>query len=775
MARDIYVLLYTLGGGNDNVNYAAASNADPDGPGPLQRPVYADWQLEEMARFAINVVDALDPDNVIDAFEYDRNLADGWNLDDNPYTNIDQIPANDRGLVFGVEAQTLTLSEVLVLQSARTTPSDHAATAYNDTQTDRFFTFVELQNASPLPVDLSNGAWRIVVQPGLPAERRLKFRYDGRNNQAFIPGNGLYTIGSVGRADGGLDTFTDGAGNTVVRSSDFRVDADGDARFQRICPQVAEPSPPQATEDRPPASNLDLVHNRDFDIANPNNGARFSLTDAAGTVLTVRGGLLNAGTVNEDVQIILQRRAHPTRQEPISETDVDANADNPWITVDVFRGFNGGAPGILPAIRNFGIQSNDSLAQVQAHLQSLTAVERGVPLDRSSTGINNTNTIAPNTVGQPTNYNAPASSRVWQPHFDRDFSSVIELLSVPLYGPDDVTALLATGGILQTEGPNAQALGGYRAFVAQAKFLQPRHPANVGAPLPDTNLDNRWYRILEFLEVPSRMLGSILTQYAPGVSADQLNRVPGKLQLNTLRHQANLFALLDDPNTFNLAFQDTRDPGRDWWLEFQKARDGIDPLTLQPGFGPALLLPGNPASRPFRSFAHAGEPGALALERTLLRRLFLDDEDLNENGTVNLPADKALGEDFNGNGLPDGNPAGTRRLFEARIAADLQPNQNLVDYHTRHRLLAKVANQSTNRSHVFFCWITVGFFQAYQPDPNNPDVVVIGKELTDQQRRRGFFVVDRSLLEDAYEPAQNPANPGTFDFRKFVQYRQTLD
>ena len=39
----------------------------------------------------------------------------------------------------------------------------------------------------------------------------------------------------------------------------------------------------------------------------------------------------------------------------------------------------------------------------------------------------------------------------------------------------------------------------------------------------------------------------------------------------------------------------------------------------------------------------------------------------------------------------------------------------------------------------------------------------------DQPVRRGFFIVDRTLLEDAWSPTM-----GTYDFRKFVQYRKTI-
>ena len=81
LARDIYTLLYLTGGGNDAINYATASNQPVAGV----RPVYTDDQFREMAQFAVNLVDALDPDTNITVFEYDKDLSNGWNLDDNAY------------------------------------------------------------------------------------------------------------------------------------------------------------------------------------------------------------------------------------------------------------------------------------------------------------------------------------------------------------------------------------------------------------------------------------------------------------------------------------------------------------------------------------------------------------------------------------------------------------------------------------------------------------------------------------------------------------------
>ena len=181
LARDIYVMLYLFGGGQDvdstavPLNYAATSNGITSAGPPVQRPLYQDWQLAEMAQFAVNYVDALDRDDTITMFEYDKNLADGWNLDDNAFgpTSNDGT-TTDRGFVFGVETQQLAFSEVLVIVSRMVksylppnTPKDHLATQLDDSKTDRTFTYLELHNVSPYPVPVNNLNWQVaLVSPG---------------------------------------------------------------------------------------------------------------------------------------------------------------------------------------------------------------------------------------------------------------------------------------------------------------------------------------------------------------------------------------------------------------------------------------------------------------------------------------------------------------------------------------------------------------------------------------------------------------------------------
>lgn len=915
MARDIYVLLYLLGGGQDAVNYAKTSNA----PGVNGRPVYQDWQLAEMAQFAINVVDSLDRDDTISMFEYDKDLSDGWNLDDDPTTVelTGAFPSGllDRGIVFGVEAQQLAFNEALVVVSRKVTsggnPYDHPATQFDDKAWDRTFTYLELYNVSPYGVPLNNGNWQIVnldpgilypylpltpqqTQPGTTTTQTVPSSNSGIALSALTLADGVfgtipaqggqpgvvqpsqpYTIGSRSYIPG-----TDDQGGTPLAST-FNVDPN----WVSGAPNLVQMVPAAGA-----TLGLDLVSSTN---GTPNaNGvySRYTLTKADYSPLAGNGVLSAIGqfcdmtygattpgnatlstAYNSTVPayvttFALRRRLNLNRPAPpIGTAQYNANdeQDNPFIEVDriSYRNYdNSGTDGtsaIAPPttapqygtffqLRDPGIMTTPSVTDIQPQLMRLVSKERRQPLDGYEAGAASNNTVAmtytslippwpstapvftsntgfpmsrvgyyqnqnqygnvvtrttysENTIGGPpnsifappdnvllpnttTNANNATVFPLWQPHFDRDFASVGELLSVPLYGPSFVTQSLApkdsnssTLNSLAVEAPLAPtATGYYQPLAAQAKIFRPQHPLNVGSPtIPQ--YDNRWYRVLELLDVPSRanqqIENNLQSQY-PWLFPQALQRVPGKMNINQIRYGENLFALLDDPGQFNVFgynagignvnnpgngwYTDNYDANRNWWTELLKARDGKDPTATNAynnanGTSVSLYMPGSPASRPFRPMSYfdnsnAGTNNYNSIDDTLLRA---------------TPLDSTLG-------------LNQRRLFEARSQTDLTATGNTIDYYTRQRLLSKIAGNTTQRSNVFLVWVSVGFFEAYQPDPNNPAVVQIGAEMTDQARRRGFFVVDRSMLEDAWVPDfTNPAN-GYFDYSKFIQYRKTL-
>ncbi|MFO0949345.1 MAG: hypothetical protein U1D30_26105 [Planctomycetota bacterium] len=66
----------------------------------------------------------------------------------------------------------------------------------------------------------------------------------------------------------------------------------------------------------------------------------------------------------------------------------------------------------------------------------------------------------------------------------------------------------------------------------------------------------------------------------------------------------------------------------------------------------------------------------------------------------------------------------------------------------RNRLLAKIAGNTTTRSNVYACWMTVGFF-AVEPGTENSSVPCLNEEIGIDNgtnvRHRVFFIVDRSI------------------------------
>ncbi|MBN69212.1 MAG: hypothetical protein CME32_08045 [Gimesia sp.] len=792
MARDIYVLLYTLGGGNDTVQYNTNSTA------------YNQTQLKEMAQFAVNVVDALDPDDVITRFEYDTNLANGWGLDDNPYTIGDG--ATERAEVFGVEAQKLTLSEFLAIKAPKVedssmNPVNHDATEYDD-EKDRYFSYIELRNAGTRTVSFANDAWQIRLEPrvdsvsnphyadldSLPIDsgfagdsfkRRLTLR------SGAVGGGGIYSIRSAGDNEN-IDPMSG-----MPRESYFRVDPN----FSGGAPTYSTIVPRDITS---PAT----------DLITDDDTSDFFLTSEAVTTtpLANRGDFLNGSNADDGSTsfnrltfiVRLMRRAHLGRTSP-GFSDADNNADNPWVEVDSM---------IVSDMEEFALQESDMSTQIQTQLNELKSKERAQPLHGRGAGqathaAGNSGTgYRANTVGT-TNSNTGAGSLgvdgapgiatfdddgdttpdnaaergwafsddrprfdIWQPHFDRDFASVVELFSIPIVGPNRVTRDLATEDGWQTRTDTTTLVD--RAndvrFAGIQKFLDPSGPNdNLGV----VNDDNRWYRLLEFVEVPTRahlQLGNPL--------ADP--RVPGRINLNTIRHPSVLAALLDDSDAFllNLAVNDRNPPlaaphlgGANWWLQFQNSRDPI--CYGIPGLaGNEPHIPGNPKvvdeqAVPFRS-----------LQRNI-------PTNNNQTQVRNLRENtifRSLPGDYSSTNY---NP---RLLFEVATGAEHLGTAgplNKVDFHTRNRLLSKIAANTTTRSNTFVVFMSVAYFEASGAGTTNyGSPVQIGDRLSpfdparneNQPDYRGFFVIDRTRAEQAFEPST-----GKFDhWKNLIRYRHTI-
>lgn len=831
MARDIYVLLYMFCGGQDNVPYHTATNA--------QRALYTENQLREMAQFAVNLVDSLDRDQVITKFEYDKNLSDGWMVvnpnttptppDDNPFNGDEDTTYNPgnarydyrypedgqvRGVVYGVEAQQLTLSEFLairskkVLNNAGNAGEDHLATAHTDTE-DRHYAYIELHNASPHPVSVGGGHWQLVLQPSDtqtpdPDQVRTVILWDNRTltNGAPIQSGNKFTIGSA--ADSHTQAI-DKPGTTTGEKlhSEFWVNKDH-------IPSAMNNAAPVRIAPRQTTTNwLDLLEEHIRPTTNlPNGKRRFRVTDGDGTDLTATAGSLLSGvpsataTTDLKLRIVLRRRVHSRRQvDPTNQADVPSATttngtleDNPWVEVDSMIYRRRSQPNSVPNIITnhqdweFTIKRDDNAAAnpkpIENELKCLRARQRVQPFDartayswetisRPQVGgpaqpywPNSPATVITNSLGA-TNVLDPSAARapaLWQHHPDRDFASIGELLAIPLSAPWEITnsnviwspdidedtngnGILDPGEDLNGNGQlDTYVTGAFRGLSLLTQVRQEdsddngqlgsgedlngngqldpsrSHTAGYNKFLrtrgtSGTQQDgNRWYRLFSFAEVRTR------TDNFPSVQLPDYKkfRVPGRINLNTVRHPEVLGALLDEPQLQGLTGQafmvDTLGVNR--WYQFLESRNGLDPFT-------SLFLPGTPTSQPFRDFGFIYR-GEKSIDDTLFR---------------SMPLDKNAG--------PDGWFTG-RRLF------DLGNSQ--TNFLSRPRLLSKIAGNTTTRSNVFHVFLQVSWFEAYR-NPRNGNLR-IGARLKDAASHRAFFVLDRSRILEHLKPTHLSNNPG---------------
>ena len=772
LARDIYTMLWMLGSKPD-INNDGTVNAN-DSPVSANRYTVANGYpdndsngrsdiIDEMAQFAVNVVDAMDHDSVITKFEYDVNLADGWSNTPGAFT-------------YGVESQILSLSEALWIKSMPVPSSggggnaDHYATLYDDSQMDeRQFLFIELRNVLPFTVNFEDDTWRVsrypVGQGPLTGTPAASITFQSGGGKFVGPGNNFL----IGAHDGAFDVVGGpdaGKDQAAIFWLDHNVDGTtvpmGGLDYFPLVPYLDSNLRPQgmtlgeAQEDYPnPTCDLDLCHERDI-----NTNSFFESTNTVGYFLS---GLV--GTSTSQFDIVLERRQTLQGLGKMS-------ADNDWVEVDR----------ITVNDDTFQIPDNTaSHTDVRNQFRNLRSDERREPLFAANdadgvvpyTGSNwflrhtlggpditdsgdepfganpstGTPVAAPNAgLAHQRNSVLPNNTRfqIWQPHFDRGFTSVYDLLSVTVLRPEtliyhDRTAGSVEGGLVEVGQTRLRGV-----HTAGVRFLnpQPALPAEL-AGVQLEHYENRWYRLLEFLTVPSHTSDEV---------ADEMNfrrRVPGKVNLNTLRHEHVLGAVINDPNQLTLAdsYVPTDDrfstsPQRNWYLEMRRARDGVNP---NPAFtmAPPIMPPGTPFASPFRPLSfddplNTADP----LASTILRR-----------GVD--PGTSMTGFDTIG-------------LLEARDPGDITTDQ--IDYHTRHRILSKIANLTTNRSHVYVIFGGFQFHEAYDANAGgNFPQVRIGARMNDIPAYRELIVVDMSRTEEAFDAAT-----GAFDFRGFILHREVL-
>ncbi len=323
-------------------------------------------------------------------------------------------------------------------------------------------------------------------------------------------------------------------------------------------------------------------------------------------------------------------------------------------------------------------------------------------------------------VGDPPDATGPFPWLTWN---NRPFVSQLELTLVPA---------VRSSKLLQTYGMTP----------AISEPYAPSVPANV--PFPhllnffqsdaDAGDSPQFHRVLEYLRVPSRFVGTEL-QGNPSVFVGGTNHVfhppfnlisryrdPGRVNINTVfSHNVWLGLMNYFPGMSN------GDPASDTtWQRFVSSRRGYagaDMWSLDAPIPPTPPLPTRFAN-PFRSSVGAS---------------LVPLSDLERRG-VNVTLLRAQGID------PD---TATTPLF-ANTSANPYNNASRNPYF-RYEGLQRLGNLVTTRSNVYAIWITVGYFEveACGVDAAHPDGYALGRELgTDTgeiERHRAFYIFDRSI------------------------------
>jgi hypothetical protein len=838
LARDIYVLLYATGGaGIDPATGFVRNFTEPnDASAPIGSSLYTHEQLRRMAQFAVNLVDAMDSDNIPTKFEYDKNLGPsgppatatigGWNMDDDPFaTNAtdtsrgwnEDVPSTDplvtgnglypedgieRGVVYGVEAQELTFSEVLAARSPQFTGSDpdSALTRHDDTIEDVNFLHIELQNMRPTAVPLAStvtgtsneerAIWQLAridrpvendPDPTTPTQTLTLME-----GNTSVTAGGRFTI-----AMAGVPSDPAAANPTLWETSDLYVDHDNTGDFELVSPDIGTASVMSST---PVTAQCDL------DLLYATHDSRWLLTGNStqrGQFLTAMGsydGNINynqTGGTLDGFDLVLRRRLNPNMpQLPLAE--------NPWIEVDRVK------VEFRDIFELEEVPPMSGMMQMVLNLDNAPSRERGEPLDATSlfdyTAGSDTapNAWRYNTIGSAINSQTTGSFDLLQNHFDREYASTAELLTLPVVGPqllthrinrmryaplqqvyDDPTTVDTT-----SQEPKSSWISS-----GEAMLLQPDFPDLTAAQATALNgsattvsvnssLDNRWYRLLQFVEVPSRvhrMLGNYIA----------LQKLPGKLNINMIRHREVLAGLIDNPyladvpnlsdltspggsfpgNEYEDAPFMTSAPGlgsRDLWMDMSRDRDG----ALVTGFNPitsttaAFCLPGTPNARPFRSlgFRTSNSLDENGFDETLMRRMAADRTDTGA-GT----------ELTNRHWL---------ELTTTTLHADPDSMMGVVGQtpsaETRHRILSKILNNTTTVSNTFLVYGYAAYFEAHE-DPVTGLIRVGGRFDLDGDSdptndfQRAVFVIDRTEALEAYDPGS-----GDFNWNNLVKARATI-
>jgi hypothetical protein len=369
----------------------------------------------------------------------------------------------------------------------------------------------------------------------------------------------------------------------------------------------------------------------------------------------------------------------------------------------------------------------------------------------------------------------------WVTWNDRPYVSHLELMHVPASSPSRLTFEAvhrhpSAGGANDdpylahdvAASPSDPTILPYRSYRASFGHLLNFFNTTSKNPTSATTHGANYYRIFDFVEVPSRFAGTEkwfnptqirsasspnagwndVPWYRPPFNSLSRFRDPGRVNLNTIWDHRIWQAISEGYPQMDIpAFWDTTIQSTTTFS------GGVTVPTAIPNpfraAGSAMLAPPLPQGvmDPHGPLRHD------AVEATLLR---------SENPAA---------------------PPARQPLFDARNYSDVTtPAPDNLAVHPRpnayfrYQGLQRLGNLVSTHSNVFAVWVTVGYFEV-TPSPagqeaEHPDGFLLGPEIGSETgelvRHRAFYLIDRSIPV-AFQPGVNHNIEKTILLRRFIE------
>ncbi|MCA9122872.1 MAG: hypothetical protein H6822_27410 [Planctomycetaceae bacterium] len=517
-----------------------------------------------------------------------------------------------------------------------------------------------------------------------------------------------------------------------------------------------------------------LAYDRPFDLDPTRSIDRDPSTAVVDTLATDK-------TYNSFRRIHLQRLANPL--EAYSATT------NPYITIDSLvvdlTVFNGMASGSGPGTSDdpdFTSRERGSLTSPVA----TTAPDRRLWTD-ASTGPQSTTSgaIANHHFSEQLKHSLGGLNQTFKSRFQKDLSAMPTQTTTPsdeFIGAPNSNVFNATNGL--GGAPFPWLTWNNRPYVSELELmLVPKFPAwqvlqkfaltpsddpyavtstsgTTGNHYPHllnffdsrtTSEGAHFYRVLEYLGVPSRFIGSETwlnkTTFASGVGTDNFHppfnripafREPGQLNVNTIYDDRTWRALTRLTSTTDFATPN-ENPWSDSRRGYGTAGSGIISIddSYPTIFANPLRSSGSGRLVPIGPSGSTPNMVRADVDCTLLR------------SNVITPSGTAA--------------SGQPNFATTSGGTHIEPDRNP---YFRYQSLQRLSNLVTCRSNVYAVWITIGVFEV---DPVTGGLgQEIGSETGEVQRHRAFYMIDRSIPV-AYEPGENHNVDRAILVRRFIE------